>query len=190
MENIGLSSYRLSGKTLDKPLQLGKIVPTIPSAQRGVISIESVGSLKYFVDGVEIDWWDWTYEYSLLPAFMFESVEILREEDSFARFGFRASNGAIVMETKKYRGSNIISDASIEIYRPEGYCILKEFYIPAYDYPEIRQRTTPDLRTTIYWNPVVRTNASGEAEVSFYTADFTASYSYVLEGIGDNKIVF
>jgi len=82
----------------------------------------------------------------------------------------------VIIETKKYRRDHILPDASIEIYHSGDYCVLREFYIPAYDQPEIRQRTTPDFRTTIYWNPVVRTNSSGEAEVSFFTADYTATF--------------
>jgi len=68
--------------------------------------------------------------------------------------------------------------------------VRKEFYVPAYDKPEVRNDSTPDLRTTIYWNPVIRTDIEGKAKVSFYTADNTGAYSYVLEGIGDNKLGF
>jgi len=63
------------------------------------------------------------------------------------------------------------------------------FYVPAYDQPEIRQRKTPDLHTTIYWNPAIRTDELGKAEISFYTADYTNSLSYILEGIVDKKVV-
>jgi len=133
---------------------------------------------------------DFKYDYSFLPATMFESIEILRPEDSFARYGFRAPCGAYVVETKKNFGDYVIPDASIEVYRLEGYCVRKEFYVPDYDQPEVKHDTTPDLRTTIYWNPIVRTNEEGRAEVGFFTADNTGSYSYVLEGIGNNMIGF
>ena len=190
MESIGISSYRLSGKSLDKPIHLGAVLQILPPVVRVTPVFSNSLFPIFIVDGSEISPDIFSAHYSTLPAYMFESVELLRQEDSFARYGFRASGGAYVIETKKYRGGHVVPDASIEVYRPEGYCVRKEFYIPAYDQPEIRQRTTPDLRTTIYWNPVVRTNRSGEAEVSFYTADYTTSYSYILEGIGNNKIIF
>ena len=63
-------------------------------------------------------------------------------------------------------------------------------YMPAYDNPEIRQSPLPDFRTTVYWNPIIHTDNDGKAAVSFYTADNVASYSYVLEGIGDQKVGF
>jgi len=190
MKLIGLSSYRFEGKALEKPIQINNILSLI-NTQRGVNSMLVNSSPIYILDGMEISLREYKEGPALLPAYMFESVEILRPEDSFARYGFRAPNGAYVMETKKNLGINHVTpDTSIEIYRPEGYCVLKEFYVPAYDQPEIRQRKTPDLRTTIYWNPVVCADSSGKAEVSFFTADHTASYSYILEGIGNNKIVF
>ena len=79
---------------------------------------------------------------------------------------------------------------SIQVVAPEGYCVRKEFYVPDYDEPERKQDKTPDLRTTIYWNPVIHTDPDGKAEVSFFTADNTGTYSYILEGIGDNKVGF
>jgi len=139
---------------------------------------------------VQITGEDFKYDFGPLPANRFESVEFLREIDSFARYGFRASGGAIIIETKKYKGDNKLPDASIETYRPEGYCVRKEFYVPNYDQPEIKNDPTPDLRTTIYWNPVVHTNKDGRAKISFFTADNTGSYSYILEGIGNNTIGF
>jgi len=190
MESIGAASYRLRGKMLEKPYPIQFILRSAPPIVRGITSVNAIPRVKYIVDGMKLNAEEFEREYASLPAYMFESVDILREVDSFSLYGFDASGGAYVIKTKTYRGNHVIPDASIEIYRPEGYCIRKEFYIPAYDQPEVRQRTTPDFRTTIYWNPVVRTNASGEAEVSFYTADYTASYSYVLEGIGDNKVIF
>ena len=71
-----------------------------------------------------------------------------------------------------------------------GYCVRKEFYVPEYDKPEVKENSTPDLRTTIYWNPVIHTGKNGKAEIGFYTADHTTSYSYVLEGIGNDKMAF
>jgi len=122
-------------------------------------------------------------------ADLFESVEVLRPEDAITFYGIEASGGAYRIKTKPYK-DRVIPDASIEIIRPEGYCVRKEFYVPVYDETEIKQDKTPDLRTTVYWNPVIRADNAGKAEVSFFTADNTGTYSYVLEGIGDNKIGF
>jgi uncharacterized protein YfaS (alpha-2-macroglobulin family) len=35
----------------------------------------------------------------------------------------------------------------------------------------------------MYWNPNIKTDATGKAEVSFYTSDVLSSYKIVIEGI-------
>ena len=57
------------------------------------------------------------------------------------------------------------------------------FYSPKYETPQQKNSETPDLRTTIYWNPNFQTNRRGETFVEFYTADGDSPYSVVIEGI-------
>jgi len=185
-ESFGISSYRLGEKALDRPYPLSTILQASPSITRGV----NWQNVMYIVDDMMMDADEFKYSYGLMPAKMFESVEILRDVDSFACYGFAASGGAYVIKTKIYNGNSEVPDASIEVYSPEGYCVRKEFYVPDYDQPGMKNDSTPDLRTTIYWNPEVRTDKEGKAQVRFFTGDDTVSYSYVLEGIGDDKIGF
>jgi len=190
-ESIGISSYRFGGKTLDKPYSLLNVIRSLPHVRRGPSSLNFEPVALYVVDGVKMDSYKtFELEYGNLPANMFETIEVLHEQDGFARFGYAGAGGAYVIKTKVYSGNHEVPNASIKVYRHEGYSVLKEFYIPAYDQPEIRKRKIPDLRTTIFWNPVILTNELGKTEISFYTADYVNSYSYVLEGICDKKIFF
>ncbi len=63
-----------------------------------------------------------------------------------------------------------------------GYYEAKAFYAPDYS-------TTPtaikDLRTTIFWAPLLKTNESGEVNVSFYNGDNKTSIVVKAEGITD-----
>jgi len=188
-EFVGIASYRFGGKTIDKPYSLKSLMLSLPSPIRGVTSNYPT-PLLYIVDGMEIARDDFYESYGSMPANWFESIEVLRAEEGMAFYGYRGAGGAYVLKTKLYSGNHKVPDTSIEIFRPEGYIVRKEFYVPAYDQPEIRLRKTPDLRTTIYWNPVIRTDESGKAEISFYSADYTNSYSYILEGIGNNRVGF
>ena len=43
-----------------------------------------------------------------------------------------------------------------------------------------------DLRSTIYWNPTVKTDKDGKAAFNFFTAGTPGIYKVVIEGI-DNK---
>ena len=47
-----------------------------------------------------------------------------------------------------------------------------------------------DMRTTIHWQPVIKTDSSGVASFDFYTADEPTSYTVAIEGLTeDGKII-
>ena len=80
---------------------------------------------------------------------------------------------------------------NIAIVTPLGYQSPVEFYSPKYDTPEAKNNTIPDLRSTIYWNPDVIVNSKGEAEIDFYSADYSTTYSIVIEGVTPNgKLIY
>jgi hypothetical protein len=177
--------------TIDKPYPISVLLQSLLSPAHGVFSIFAMPHVVYDVDGDVMNRDDFMDFFGSWRANMFESVEVLGPEDAIVLYGImEGSGGAYRFKTKRFTGKDEIPDASIEIVQPEGYCVHKEFYVPAYDKPEIKSNPTPDLRTTIYWNPVIRTDQEGKAEVSFFTADNTETYSYVLEGIGNNKTGF
>ena len=100
---------------------------------------------------------------------------------------FGGMGGAIVIFSK--RGEEYIDDTiplHIKDIMPLGYQQPVEFYVPRYDTPEKRNAQTPDLRTTIHWQPVVQTDSSGVASFEFYTADDATSYTVIIEGLADN----
>ena len=70
--------------------------------------------------------------------------------------------------------------------RPLGYQKPVEFYAPKYDTPESRGNEAVDLRTTVYWQPVVQTDSLGVALFEFYSADAGNSYTAVIEGVTDD----
>ena len=106
-------------------------------------------------------------------------------------FGMRGANGVIVIHTK--RDTNItyqIPDNSKQFHirniQPLGFQQSVEFYAPKYDIPQIRNAQTPDLRTTIHWQPIVHTDNTGVASFEFYTADEQMSYTIIIEGLTDD----
>ena len=64
---------------------------------------------------------------------------------------------------------------------PKGYNSVRQFYSPRYNRPN--DAAKPDLRTTIYWNPYVNTDANGKATLDFFNADGPGTYRVVVEGI-------
>ena len=73
---------------------------------------------------------------------------------------------------------------SLVEYRPQAYDIAKEFYVPKFD--ALRAKTTPDIRSTIYWNPNVITSANGRLMLSFPNNERSGTYRVTIEGIGKN----
>lgn len=98
-------------------------------------------------------------------------------------YGSPAQNGAIVITTKHGYVQRNKLNSNIQTVLPVGYQQTVEFYSPMYDTKAKKESATPDLRSTIYWNPNVQVDSSGMAQVSFYTADSATDYGVVIEGI-------
>lgn len=65
-----------------------------------------------------------------------------------------------------------------------GYSGSIEFYHPVYDTPEKANNGMPDERTTLYWNPYMKTDPVGAATIEFYTNDTEeADYDITIEGL-------
>ena len=198
-ESFGTSSQRFGGKTLDRNITIQNLLRTLPTPnQKGVPSINSAGFTNvpviYDVDGTRMHKESFDGTYGSMQAKMFELVEVISPEDALPLYGREAMNGAYKFTIKKFTGREY-EDVSQFVtngyaFRSGGYSVQKEFYVPAYDNPDVRISAIPDLRTTIYWNPVIRTDRAGRAEVRFFAADNPGSYSYIVEGIGDNKVGF
>ena len=71
----------------------------------------------------------------------------------------------------------------VEFVSPLGYQTPAEFYAPAYATEKARRSMVPDYRTTLYWNPTVKLDDTGQATVEFYTSDAPADYDITIEGI-------
>lgn len=66
---------------------------------------------------------------------------------------------------------------------PQGYSIARQFYTPKYDAAKPVTVAT-DLRSTIYWNPQLKTDkTTGAATVEFYNADGRGNYRAIIEGM-------
>ena len=68
-----------------------------------------------------------------------------------------------------------------------GFHRPREFYSPKYGtrFDDLVE----DYRSTLYWDPSIRTDSSGMAQVSFYCSDIATDFHIVVEGIStDGKI--
>jgi len=191
--STGIRSYHYGEEQLNKKVPITRLIQSLPKPSIGPETLNAQTAPAWFIvdDGMKMDLAGFRSFYGSMYSDRFESIDVLCPEDAITLYGLEFSSGAYLLKTKKDTGDIYASNASpVQLYRPQGYSVRKEFYVPDYDRPEVKDDPTPDLRSTIYWNPVIHTDKEGRAQVGFFTADSVSSYSYVLEGTGSNRVVF
>ncbi|SIN66110.1 TonB-dependent outer membrane receptor, SusC/RagA subfamily, signature region [Chitinophaga niabensis] len=155
---------------------------------RGANSLNGSNEPLWVVNGVVMD----RIDLSTLNPNDIESVTVLKNSAASAIYGCMAANGVIIIESKKLNQKKISIDLTSQYYyattqvtsATPSYAVARKFYAPLYQTTTTRERN--DFRETIYWNPVVQTNAKGEATVEFYNSDATTTFRAIAEGIGYN----
>lgn len=91
------------------------------------------------------------------------------------------SQSMVVIESyskNTYRGNA----QGIKTFILDGLDAPREFYSPRYEGP-LRNSKVYDGRATLFWNPSLRTDANGQANVEFYTSDRQTTFDVIINGI-------
>lgn len=120
----------------------------------------------YIVDGVPVDV---SYVGMITPCDI-EKIEVFK--GPIAQYGSRGSTGVIAFYTRSpndplYRAQ--ASSGGLSKMIRNGYAASRQFYTPQYS--SQKPSIGPDHRSTLHWQPYVVTDASGKAQVSFWTSD-------------------
>jgi hypothetical protein len=157
--------------------QISGVYPNISFSMRG-----SHATPLFLLDGmpVEIDF------ISNIPVSEVDKIEVLKDAVNLSMFGSRGGAGVISIFTK----NGFVSATSRPVYHSvnqkiNGYYQARTFYSPKYTTP-LPEHEKPDLRTTIYWEPNIVTDANGNATVSFFNADNNSIIKADLEGISES----
>ena len=142
------------------------------------------GTLNFAVDGMITDN---TFIESLQPCDI-EMVDVLRGSDATI-FGTQAGDGGIINILTKsgnpnYDGPSTQLVPGIITGWRVGYHVAKEFYAPQYDVSK-PEYDLPDFRSTIFWKPSVKTDATGKATVSFWNSDAKTTVQINVEGFSN-----
>jgi len=89
---------------------------------------------------------------------------------------------AVLILTKLGTSRKAGYNPSVANITPKGFNMVREFYLPKYDGPKANLKE-PDLRSSIYWNSYLKTDAQGKSAFIFYNADGPGTYRLVVEGI-------
>ncbi|MCS7019508.1 MAG: TonB-dependent receptor plug domain-containing protein [Cytophagales bacterium] len=145
---------------------------------RGINSITSGTTPLLLIDGMPMS--DISAARSISPNDV-AAIEVLKGAGA-AAYGANGANGVINIITKR---GNHSTDANplpgIFHFKEAAYYKAREFFVP--DYTTQPNAAKPDLRTTLFWQPIIQTDSiTGKAKVSFYTADNATHYRYVVQG--------
>jgi len=87
----------------------------------------------------------------------------------------------VEITTRSGGGPDISNIPGMYLYKPSPITRPKQFYKPKYAIKDTT-RNSPDLRSTIDWEPNITTDANGKATVSFFIADKASTYTLIMEG--------
>jgi hypothetical protein len=82
--------------------------------------------------------------------------------------------------TRSGKGPWIAPAKGIYVHKPLPIYLAKEFYSPKYAVN--KNSSTPDLRSTLFWDANVVADENGKAKLSFYAADKPGTYTIKVEG--------
>jgi TonB-dependent SusC/RagA subfamily outer membrane receptor len=145
---------------------------------RGVGSLQAGVEPMYMLNNVPVD----ASTLAQVSPRDVESVEVFKDPARTAMFGSQGGNGVIAVYTKTGASLVYSSVGGTLVTKYSGYSIPRVFYSPKYEESSPANKFT-DRRATLYWNPLIQTDASGKATVSYYNSETASKHLLILEGI-------
>jgi TonB-dependent SusC/RagA subfamily outer membrane receptor len=144
---------------------------------RGVGSLSSGTEPLYLLDNIPVD------AGTLLQVSPRDvaNVDVFKDPAKTAIFGAQGANGVIAVYTKTGAGVSVSVGGTL-VTRYGGYSVPREFYQPKYDTKSTATAAT-DKRATIYWNPLVKTDANGAVSLDYFNTDVAKRQLLILEGM-------
>jgi len=112
-----------------------------------------------------------------------ETLAVLRGNDG-ALYG--SVWGVIMITTRRGDTEKQVDKSNGIKISPLGWQKPTRFYSPVYDTEELYTNPKPDYRTTLYWNPSIKTDRNGIATFEFYTSDYNNPFVIRIEGKTDD----
>ncbi len=114
-----------------------------------------------------------------------EFIEVLKTAISTGTYGTKGAGGVLLITLKRGKPRTLsgpsYTPGLVQFYE-KGLHKPREFYSPPVT-TEPLPLPAKDLRTTIYWNPMVVTDKEGKAKLEFVNAGNTGTYKVIIEGI-------
>ena len=125
---------------------------------------------------------------SSVPVSDIAYVKVLRPPFMGAPGG--GAGGAIAIYTRRGDDVTRTPGKGLNTFTINGYTAVREFYSPNYSSFD-RRNEERDLRTTLYWNPMVITSRNKKTvTLNFYNNDVSKAFRVIIEGMTrDGRLV-
>ncbi|GAA4094420.1 hypothetical protein [Mucilaginibacter panaciglaebae] len=142
---------------------------------------QKLTDVNIIIDGIKI--FDPIEKGEIFNDGTLDATDIIKIEVVDANLALKAILGGptILIFTNRGMIKKFYNPSMINL-TPKGFNKVREFYSPHYDHPGNATKM-PDLRTTIYWNPYLKTDTSGNCTFNFFNADGPGTYKVAVEGI-------
>lgn len=143
---------------------------------RGPSTILLTDAPAFFVDGAMLD----LEAVRTIPIQTVEFIDVIKGAQA-AAFGVNGSAGAILIYTRKGGTQLDLNTPGARQISLKGYAKTREF--ATFDYQDVNNRNRTDFRTTLHWNPILKTNILGEAKDKWGTSDQEGEFTIIAHGI-------
>lgn len=135
------------------------------------------------VDGIPV--FDADKFLSISPSEI-DKVEIIN--NNYFRGGM-VYGGIVNVYTKRKNFAGLIETKNLTFSEFKGYSEKNTFKDLKYSDEIAYNSRKADYRNTLYWNPEVKTDVNGEANISFYTSDEKGKFLITIEGVGEGGAI-
>lgn len=130
----------------------------------------------YMIDGVMTR--DTDYFLQLKPNDVI-TVKVVRAYNKLTRMGTLARNGIVLVHTKGMDHKSLLLENTILPVKG----VNKTLTFKLRSHTDSNLTRIPDFRATLYWNPAIKIDASGYAQINFPTSDDIGNYLIRIQGI-------
>ena len=122
---------------------------------------------------------------SLKPADIL-TVKVVRDRAKLRQLGAIGRNGVIFVQTKNSLADKLIEKGNL--LTVQG--LSKPIDFRSSDYSKSSNQRVPDFRSTLYWNPAVKTGSNGRATVRFFASDDVGPVIIKFQGLTAEGLPF
>lgn len=147
----------------------------------GAISGSGLGGAAFFLDGQPA----MNQMIAALPVPEIERIDILRSLSKASVYGSEGAGGVINVLTKSGNPNRDFSDEPTRgnaAMESKGYAPVREFYTPS-AIPDFNAPISIDYRSTIFWEPNIKTNERGKATIEFPLSEGSPEVRVNMEGL-------